>query len=241
MVTDFSRGAALDVDGARQQSGAAKHAAHLFQMAAELHHHRCIGIRKAAFKLRLRQSRRQDHEHVVALRNRLAGQRPAAGHGGDARHDLRPVAGREAYMQMHIGAIEQRIALAEDRDGAAGIEMARDGGSRGIIEVADGFAVGDRACRHPDRHRIQHRQLLNAGTQMLRDGPARVAGVARFGEMRDDIRFGKCSCGLQGQKLRIARANSNADKTPTHKPVLASALTAAAVMALPPMRPRTMR
>ena len=160
---------------------------------------------------------------------------------GDARHDLGPVARREAHMQMHVGAVEQRIALAEDRDGAAGIEMARDGGGGVIIEVADGFAVGGRACRHLGRHRIEQRQLLDAGTQMLRDDPARVAGVARLGEMRDDVRLGECARGLQGQQLRIARADADADQTPAHKPALASALTAAAVMALPPMRPRTMR
>ena len=76
---------------------------------------------------------------------------------------------------------------------------------------------------------------------MLRDDAARIAGVAGLGEMRDDVGFGERSRSLQGQQLRIARPDANADQTPAHSPALASALTAAAVMALPPMRPRTIR
>ena len=123
----FRRGAALDIDGARQPPGAGEHTAHLFEMAAELHHHGGIGVQQAPLKLGLRQRRGQHDEHVVALRDRRAGQRPAAGHRGDAGHDLGPVARRKTHMQMHVGAIEQRIALADDGDGAA---QRRDGARR---------------------------------------------------------------------------------------------------------------
>ena len=39
-------------------------------------------------------------------------------------------------MQMHVGAVEQRIALAEHRDGAAGIEVRGDRRGGGVVEVA---------------------------------------------------------------------------------------------------------
>ncbi len=50
-----------------------QHAAHLFEMAAELHHHGGVGVGEAALQLGLGQRRRQHHEHVVALRDRRAG------------------------------------------------------------------------------------------------------------------------------------------------------------------------
>src|ERR1700677_1978646 len=75
-----------------------------------------------------------------------------------------------------------------------------------------------------------------------RDGasPARVPGL---GEMRHHIGLAQRPDRLDGHELGIARANSDADHAGgrTHSPALASALTAAAVMALPPMRPRTIR
>ena len=48
---------------------------------------------------------------------------------------------------------------------------------------------------------------------MLRDDPARIAGVAGLGEMRDHIGLGERSRGLQRQKLRIARTDADADQT----------------------------
>ena len=158
MVIEFGRGAALDIDGARKPPGAGEHAANLFEMAAELHHHGGIRIQQAPLKLGFRQRRRQHDEHIVALRDRRAGERPAAGHRGDAGHDLGPVARRETHMQMHVGAVEQRIAFAEDGDGAARIEMARHGGGGLVVEVADGIAIRGRARRHLGRHRIEQRQ-----------------------------------------------------------------------------------
>ena len=73
-----------------------------------------------------------------------------------------------------------------------------------------------------------------------RDG-ARVACVPRLGEMGDDIGLAERRNGVEREEPRIAGADADADETAAHNPSLASALTAAAVMALPPMRPRTMR
>ena len=49
-------------------------------------------------------------------------------------------------MQVHVGAVEQRIALAEHRDGAAGVEMRGDRRGGGVVEVVDRVAVGASCC-----------------------------------------------------------------------------------------------
>src|SRR3546814_5539929 len=71
------------------------------------------------------------------------------------------------------------------------------------------------------------------------DGP-RVALVPRLGEMGDDVGLFQSRDGVQRHEPGIARADADADETGSvsHKPSLASALTAAAVIALPPIRPR---
>src|ERR1700681_3825425 len=68
-----------------------------------------------------------------------------------------------------------------------------------------------------------------------------MAAIPGLGEMRDDVGLAERAHRLERHQFRIARADADADELPrVHIPALASALTAAAVMALPPMRPRTM-
>src|SRR3984885_16340960 len=82
---------------------------------------------------------------------------------------------------------------------------------------------------------------------MLRNDRAGVARPPCLGEMGDHISFAERTHRLERQQFRIARPDADAQEFPcagvchVHSPGLASALTAAAVMALPPMRPRTMR
>src|SRR5262249_19760985 len=78
---------------------------------------------------------------------------------------------------------------------------------------------------------------------MAGDDRARVAGVAGLGEMRDHVGLRERAHGFQRYELGIARTDADPDQPggAAHGPVLASALTAAAAMALPPMRPRTTR
>ncbi len=67
--------------------------------------------------------------------------------------------------------------------------------------------------------------------------------VPRFGEMGDDIGRFERRDRVQRHEPGIARTDADADETGAvgHSPSLARAFTAAAVMALPPIRPRTMR
>ena len=73
------------------------------------------------------------------------------------------------------------------------------------------------------------------------DGP-RVARIPGLGEMRDHVGLFEGRDRIQRDQPRIARADADADQCASvgaHSPSLAKAFTAAAVMALPPMRPRT--
>ena len=94
------------------------------------------------------------------------------------------------------------------------------------------------------RNRIEQRQLDHAGLQESRDGGARVAVIAALGEMREHVGLCQRPHGLQSQQFGIARPGADADQAALersiHRPALASALMHAAVMALPPSRPRTM-
>src|SRR5262249_36788891 len=149
----------------------------------------------------------------------------------------------EPPVKGHVGAVEQWIALAQHRDRAAGVEVAGDGGGAGVVEFTDPAAVTRIAGRNLRRHRIAQRQLGDAGLEMAGGDRAGMTGIAVLGEVHDPIRFFECAHRLQRDQLGIARADADADELggSVHSPALASALTAAAVMALPPMRPRTIR
>src|SRR5580658_626047 len=71
-----------------------------------------------------------------------------------------------------------------------------------------------------------------------------MAFVPSLGEEHDHVGFAERPHGLQRDEFRVAWPDADADEYAglrAHSPALASALIAAAVMALPPMRPRTMR
>ena len=79
---------------------------------------------------------------------------------------------------------------------------------------------------------------------MRADDGARIAVVAALGEMRNHVGLGQRAHGLERQQLGIAGTGADANKPAfynrVHRPGLANALRAAAVMALPPSLPRTM-
>ena len=90
------------------------------------------------------------------------------------------------------------------------------------------------------RHRIIERQLDMRRLQPAVDDRARIAAPTCFGEIGDDRRRGYDLGRLDGEQIRIARTDPDAIEAAkgAHSMSLASALTAAAAMALPPLRPR---
>src|SRR6185437_13511368 len=142
---------------------------------------------------------------------------------------------------VHVGAVEQRIALAQHNHVAAGFEFARDFARSLVVKCAQHVAIAGAAFRDFGGDRKDERQLGDAAAQMRRSDTARVARFAALGKERHHLGVAQGARGLQGHKLRIARADADTDQPAeaVHIPALASALTAAAVIALPPMRPRT--
>jgi len=146
-------------------------------------------------------------------------------------------------MNMHVRAVEHRVTLANDRNHVSGIELLRNICCRALKEGLDGFPIllgilGNFRC-----YRIEQWQFPDARLQMRRNNVARVALIAGFGEIGNGVGDLQHTHGLERDKLGVAGSDADANECPrhTHSPGLASALTAAAVIALPPMRPRTIK
>lgn len=148
-------------------------------------------------------------------------------------------------MQMHVGAVEQRVALRQDRNHTALIEMGGYRLRRRLVEARNGSAVVVVILVDLDGDRIDQRQLDHVVAEMCIGDGAGVAIGTALGEMRDHVSLGQRAHGLERQKFGIAGPGADADEATlcsgsAHTPGLASELRAAAVMALPPRRPRTM-
>ena len=115
---------ALDVDGVGQPPGVARGPAHGREGAAELHHHRGVGGGEPRASAPPRAGCRAGRS---APRRPRPAARPSAGAGGadrgDPGHDLGGVAVRQPLVHVHVGAVEERVALGEHRHVAAGVEV----------------------------------------------------------------------------------------------------------------------
>jgi hypothetical protein len=78
---------------------------------------------------------------------------------------------------------------------------------------------------------------------MCTDNGTGIAVGAALGKMRHHISLGQRTHGLERHQFGITGAGADADQAAfcrrAHRPGLASEFSAAAVMALPPSRPRT--
>ena len=110
------RAGALHVDRALADARAPGGVAHLREVAAELDHDG-----------RVRRAARRDAsastgsvpgrigKHLVAPRQGNAGRGGGRAEGGHSRDDFGAIARREALVQVDVGAVEERVALAQDR------------------------------------------------------------------------------------------------------------------------------
>src|SRR5262249_46543666 len=109
-------------------------------------------------------------------------------------------------------------------------------------EVFDRLAIGRRFGGNFRGHRIGEGEFGDAGPEMGCRAGARVAAVAGLAEIGDHVGAFERAHRLERDQLGIARSHAHRDGAAgAHSPGLASALTAAAAMALPPSRPRTVR
>ena len=148
-------------------------------------------------------------------------------------------------MQMHVGAVEQRIALRQHGHGAAGCKVFGYFCRGFFVEGEDLRLVVGMVLVDLGGDGIVQRQFHRARPDMALDDGAGIAVGIALGEMRHDIGLSERAHGLQRQQFGVAGAGADADQPAdgclrAHRPGLASALRAAAVMALPPSLPRTM-
>src|SRR5262245_31486 len=115
-----------------------------------------------------------------------------------------------------------------------------------VVERAHRVAIGGAIFGNFCGERVVQRQLGNTVAQIAgRDG-ARIARGSILREMHDNIDGLQYAYGFHGDQLGIARPDPDPEQPPdwcgrVHAFSRASALMAAAVMALPPSRPRTIR
>ncbi len=200
-------GAALDVNGAREAAGPFEGAAHLGQIASELDHDDGVGLAEAPLQLVLRKRAGKHREHVVALRHRCSDRRPASGHSTHARNDLGAKAVCQAHVQVHVGTIEQRVALTDHRHQATIIEIGGHVTCGGVVERADGIAIGCFVPRQLGGHWKRKRQFADAGFEKACGDAPGVSGVAGFGEMRDHVGLFQHPHRLKRDQLGIARSS----------------------------------
>jgi hypothetical protein len=105
----------------------------------------------------------QDGHDVVALDDRHARLRPAARHRRDAGDHLGRIALGKPHMQMHVGAVEERIALAQHRDRASRLQMRGHRLGRFGIEAADLVAVVFMVARDLGGDGVEQGKFHHAG------------------------------------------------------------------------------
>ena len=239
---------ALHVEGVVQPSGRRKRFPDSGIRPAKFQDDGGVGVGKSALEFVDGQGARNDRQHLVALHKRNAGGR---GRGADRRHpwhDHRIEALGQPGVHVHIGAVEQRITLGEQRDVAAGSEMGGDALGGLAVEVLHRACVPAGMVGGLGGHRV-HEVFLDLPLPQIRFGDAAsdAAAVPRA-VIGDDVGLRDQPGGLDRHQFRVARAEPDAPQRapPTavcvrHSVLLAIALTAAAAIALPPRRPVTTR
>ncbi len=226
-----------------EPAGGGQGAAHGGEGAAELHDDGAVGVGEPAGELGLGQCAGQHGQHV-----RLPYQRGAGGHGGrgvgrDAGHDLGGVALGEPVVHVHVGAVEQRIALREQDHGPARVEMPREPRGGRLVEVGQGALVAERMVGGADGHGVDQLLLDGRGGDQVTGDAAGVGPFAGAGVVGHDVGRGDEACGLERDQFGVAGADADpveaARRRVVHSASRASAFRAEDVMAEPPLRPRT--
>ncbi len=161
---------------------------------------------------------------------------------------------REPVVQVHVGAVEERVALADHGDIAPGIEMRGHHLGRRVVEVGDHALVAERRLERLGGDGVDQRQLQLRLVQMRLDDAVGIALLALGDEVGHHRRGAQVAHRFQGQQLRVAGADADAEQAAArgalparcgaslavaHSTSVARALTAAAAIALPPRRPFT--
>ena len=148
-------------------------------------------------------------------------------------------------MHVHVGAVEQRIALGEQGDVAARVEVRGDAVGGLAVEVLHRAGVAAGMIGGLGGHRVDQMLLDLARPQVRLGDAARDAASVPGAVVGDDVGFADHPRRLDRHQFRIAGPEADTPQRALcgvrHSRSLAIALTAAAAIALPPRRPVTTR
>ena len=150
----------------------------------------------------------------------------------------------QTLMQMRVRAIEEGIAGANHRNVPAGIEPGGEHRGARIVEGDKRVAIAGIGLGQLRGEGIIEADELGVRIELAVDDAPRVADAPLLGEIGDDRRRFENARRLERHELGVTGADADAVKCAArahHSASLASALTAATAMALPPLRPLTMR
>src|SRR5262249_21272254 len=145
----------------------------------------------------------------------------------------------QTRVQVHEGAVEIGIALAQHDD----VDLAREPREPlgpGIVEIGEQLRVFRAVERDFRSDRIFHRIFAGISREQSLHDAARLAQLPLLAEVSDVLRGPHNTVGAHAHQVGIARAEATADDASHRYSLrLASALTAATVIAEPPRRPST--
>src|SRR5260364_27884 len=158
----------------------------------------------------------------------------------------------EPAPHMHERTVEERIAFRQQPDRPSSGKMRRDTLRRAVIETADLRLIGRIGDRHLFGDGIFQPQLTTAGIHQRRDDPAGMALHPALSEERHHIDRPDQAGRAQREVTHVAVTNADAVQRAgighardgveqAHSASLAMAFTAATAIALPPLRPFTIR
>jgi hypothetical protein len=194
----------LDVDRALQQTELGDHLADLGKVAPELQDRRGIGPCDPGRESFPRQGRGQDHQGLGEADQRSARRGGRCRERYHARYDLGGVAIAQSVEQMGKGAVNERIALAEDSDVMALLQLRAD--PRGAFVVR---RVSQLRVRLHGQCEVN---LRTSGRQVLGRNPACDAWLAARRDIGDHRTFLQDADRLQGQQLGVARPDTDAEQ-----------------------------
>ena len=178
----------------------------------EFQHDGGVGVGEPALELVDGQGARDDRQHLVPLNQGSAGGRGRRADGCHARHDHRVETLGQPGVHVHVGAVEQRIALREQRDVAACVQMGGDALGGLAVEVLHRACVAAGMVGRLGGHRIDQVFLDLAIPQVGLGDAARDAAAVPRTVIRDDVGLRDQPGGLDRHQLGIAGTKPDAQQ-----------------------------
>ncbi len=125
-------------------------------------------------------------------------------------HDHRVEALGQPGVHVHVGAVEQRIALGEQCDVAAGLQMGGDALGGLAVEVLHRAGVAAGMVGGLGGDRVDQMLLDLAGTQIRLGDAASDAAPVPGAVIRDDVGLRDHPGGLDRHEFRVARTQPDA-------------------------------